>query len=103
MAKRLTCEKDVKAEVKKLLDRYGAWWYMPVQTGYSRKGVPDFLACLNGHFLAVETKFGNNKPTQHQKNEICDILAADGYALVINERTLYRLEGLLSALEEEPQ
>lgn len=51
------CEREVKAEVKKILARLPyTWYYMPVQTGYGVSGVPDFIVCINGHFISIETK-----------------------------------------------
>lgn len=39
-------EKDVKGQIKKLLDELKAWHFMPVPTGYGKKGVPDHVACV---------------------------------------------------------
>ena len=88
-------EKDVKAAVKQILNAAGAWWYMPVQTGYGVKGIPDFVACINGKFVSVETKFGDNKESAWQKKQGNAIRQANGYYFVINEKNLdFLVEGL---------
>lgn len=89
-------EADVKKEVKKLLNKLGAWWFMPVPTGYGVKGVPDFIVCLEGRFVGIETKFGKNKPSKWQQLQIEKIKAACGTALVINEDNVGELEQLLT-------
>lgn len=88
-------EADVKDEVKKVLKSLGAWWFMPVQTGYGVQGIPDFIVCLNGEFVAIETKFGYNKPTAHQAMQLKKIQEAKGRAFVINEENVKFLEGWL--------
>jgi len=97
-------EHGVKEAVKRRLKKVGAWWTMPHQRGFSQAGVPDILACVNGRFLAIETKFGNNKPTTRQTQQIELIEKAGGIALVVNENNLEGLEDLLNglAIREEP-
>lgn len=85
-----TPEGKVKAKVKEILAQHGAWYFMPSQSGYGRRGVPDFIACVNGRFLAIETKskFSSHKVTPLQQKEIDAIKNAYGEALVINEDNL---------------
>lgn len=89
-------EADVKKEVKKVLNKLGAWWFMPVPTGYGVKGVPDFIVCLDGKFAGIETKYGKNKPSKWQQLQIEKIKAANGEALVVNENNVAELEELLT-------
>lgn len=51
----MTPEGKVKAAVKELLVEYGAYFFMPVQTGYGASSL-DFLCSIKGRFVAVETK-----------------------------------------------
>ncbi len=53
-----TPEGKVKKEVKEFLDSLGedCWYYCPVPMGYGKRGVPDFIICYKGFFLAPETK-----------------------------------------------
>jgi len=75
-----TPEAKVKAKIKDLLKAYKAYYVMPIGTGYGNSGVPDFLCCVNGQFLAIEAKAGSNKPTALQDKNIRDIRNAGGYA-----------------------
>lgn len=82
-----TPEGKVKAAVKKLLKERGIWWYCPVQNGMGVVGIPDFICCWNGKFLAIETKAPGkrNNTTPNQDNRIAEILAAGGVAVVVDD------------------
>ena len=62
-----TPEGKVKKKVKEYLKSIGAWYYMPVSNGMGRSGCPDILVCLDGRFMAFETKavgkINNTTPT----------------------------------------
>jgi len=90
-----TPEVKVKKEIRKMLDAAGAYYAMPIGSGYGNSGVPDFLICKQGKFIAVEVKAGNNKPTALQEMHLARIRAAGGIALVINEDNLNTLKELL--------
>lgn len=83
-----TPESKVKAKIKKVLEEYGVYYAMPIGTGYGNAGVPDFLCCHNGRFLAIEAKAGKGKTTALQDKNIREICNAGGYALVVNEDNL---------------
>jgi pantoate kinase len=83
-----TPEAKVKAKIKAILKAYKAYYAMPIGTGYGNSGVPDFLVCLNGEFLAIEAKAGRGVPTALQEKNMREIKEAGGRALVINEESL---------------
>ena len=91
-------EADVKRAVKRILDELGAYYAMPVGGPYGRSGVPDFLVCFKGAFIAIETKFGSNKPTALQTHEMNKIGAAGGRVFVINEDNVGTLSAQLVAI-----
>lgn len=91
-------EADVKEAVKKVLNEVGAYWFMPVQTGYGVKGIPDFVCCVKGRFFAVETKFGKNTLSTWQKKQQDKILAARGTYMVIDEEGIEDLRNYLKAI-----
>lgn len=68
---------------------------MPMGTGYGNSGVPDFLICHKGRFIAVEAKAGDNKPTLLQEANMQRIRDAGGITLVINEDNIDVLAELL--------
>ena len=83
-----TPEAKVKAKIKAILKTYRAYYAMPIGTGYGSSGVPDFLVCLNGEFLAIEAKAGKGVPTALQLKNLREIETAGGRTLVINEQSL---------------
>jgi len=88
-------EADVKDEIKKILTRAGAWFFMPVQTGYGVRGIPDFIVCFDGLFIGIEAKFGKNKESNWQKKQGAAIQKAYGEYLVINDKNVGDLEAML--------
>jgi pantoate kinase len=83
-----TPEAKVKAKIKAILKEYGVYYAMPIGTGYGNSGVPDFLCCVNGKFLAIEAKAGKGQTTALQESNLRAIRAAGGTAMVINEAGL---------------
>jgi len=98
-----TKEADVKAEVKRLLDKHGWFWWMPPANGFGRSGISDFNAIRKGVFLVIETKFGNNSPTTMQVGYMNSVQAEDGFAFVVNEKTLSSLQVWLEAFDRAVQ
>jgi hypothetical protein len=90
-----TPEAKVKAKIKVLLKIYDVYYAMPIGTGYGNSGVPDFLCCVRGRFLAIEAKAGKGKTTALQDKNIKQIIASGGLAIVVNEDNMQELESLL--------
>lgn len=95
----MTPEARIKNEVKILLANHGAYRVMPVSNGMGAHGIPDFLVCAHGRFIGIETKAGNNRPTDLQMSNLRQIDAAGGIALVINETNFHELDGVLHVLK----
>ena len=83
-----TKEADVKREVKKLLTKHKWFFWMPPANGFGRSGISDFNAIRGGVFLAVETKFGTNKPTPMQVGYLTSIEAESGISFVVSDRNM---------------
>lgn len=71
-------EKRVKERVKKACDEAGAWYCMPATGGFGRSGVPDFLICRDGKFLAVECKGTHGRLSMSQRVELGMIAECGG-------------------------
>lgn len=67
-----TPEGKLKAKVKAFLKERGAYFFMPVPSGY---GTPtlDFIGCYKGRFFAIETKAPGKKPTPRQQVTMDDM------------------------------
>lgn len=81
-----TPEGRVKNQIKKLLKERGAWFFMPVQTGFSAPGIPDIICCYRAFTVTIEAKAGKNKPTKAQEFQMKKLREEGGaVTLVINE------------------
>ena len=87
----MTPEGKVKARVKKILTDMGAYYAMPLGTGFGNAGVPDFLVCFSGRFFGIEVKANGNKPTALQLHNMVQIRKAGGIAFVIDETNIDNL------------
>lgn len=95
----MTPEGKVKAKVKKLLVEGKHYYTMPVTGGYGNSGVPDFIVCVKGKFLAIECKADGGKTTALQNKNLNDIKLSGGVALVINETNVDYLKQIISSME----
>ena len=91
----MTPEGKVKAKVKKVLLEVGAYYAMPMGTGFGNAGVPDFLVCFEGRFIGIECKANGGKPTALQLKNLADIESAGGTALIIDDKNVAELRNLL--------
>jgi len=94
-----TPESKVKAKIKAILKEHGVYYAMPIGTGYGNAGVPDFLCCIKGKFLALEAKANGGKTTALQDKNLRDIGAAGGITLIIREDNVEALGGYIKLIE----
>lgn len=95
-----TPEKKVKEKVVSILKSEGVYYFFPATHGYGRSGVPDVIACVNGHFFAIECKAGTNKPTALQVREIEAIRRCGGVAVVANEENWDMVRDIVRKLKD---
>lgn len=83
----MTPEGKVKKSVREFLKSVGCWYYQPVQNGMGQVGIPDFVCCYRGMFIAIETKAPGKvkNTTANQKRVIEEIKAHGGLALVVDD------------------
>jgi hypothetical protein len=93
-----TKESLVKNKVKKILDTYNAYYFMPIGGPYSRPGIPDIVGCYNGVYFAIECKAGKGKTTALQDRELSLISKAGGIAIVVNENNLDDVVAMLERM-----
>ena len=89
-------EKNIENRIKKYLDEIGAYHVKFHATAFTRAGVPDILACINGQFVAIEVKQENGRVSALQKAHQRKVLAAGGVAIIV-----WSFDGFLQALKNE--
>ena len=87
-----TPEAKVKAKIKAILKAHNVYYAMPMGTGYGNSGVPDFLCCIKGKFLAIEAKAGKGTTTALQEKNLQSIRESGGLTAVIYETNIADLE-----------
>lgn len=94
-----TPEAKVKKQIRAILDEYGAYYAMPIGSGYGNSGVPDFLVCYKGWFIGIEAKAGKGKTTALQDMNLEKIEKAGGMTMIINEFNLAGITNLLNTIK----
>lgn len=90
-------EKRFENRIKSLLNKYGAYYFKYWAGPFSKSGIPDVIACLNGVFIAVEVKATRGKPSPLQIVNCRRINVAGGIGVIIYPKDY---EFLKSVLEE---
>ena len=85
VADRLSNERDVKNLLKRVLNHFDIFYFMPAANGFGRAGVSDFILVNNGCCVAIETKFGRNTPTAQQLKFGQDMLVHGAPYAVVRE------------------
>jgi len=80
----MAAEKNLDNKVLGYLEEIGVWaikyW---AGAKYTKKGIPDILACIGGIFYGIEDKASNGKPTLLQLKNLEWIRNAGGYGILL--------------------
>ena len=98
----MASEKNFENKVKKFLKDEGCW-FLKYWAGaaYTKNGIPDLLVCCNGHFLGVELKAPNGKPSDLQMWNIEQIKKAGGIAMVLYPKDFEEFKKLIQELKRK--
>lgn len=91
----VTPESKVKKRVREMLDALGIYHFMPPANGFGRAGIPDIIACMDGHFIAIECKAGKGTTTALQDRELDRIHNAGGTTYIARESNIDELQQIL--------
>jgi hypothetical protein len=100
----MTPEGKVKAAVNRVIDQYkSVYKFMPVPGGFGASSL-DYLLCVGGKFVAIETKAPGKKPTDRQKLVIGQITRAGGVVFVIDTvESTHELKAFLERSHHAPR
>ena len=95
-------EKTFENKIKKFLSEQGAW-HIKYWAGsqFTKSGIPDILSCVNGHFVAIEVKAQNGKPSELQLHIINEIREAGGFAVVVYPSGFSKLKDFIYKLKAD--
>lgn len=81
--KKMADEKKFENKIKDFLQLRNCWFVKFFANSFTKKGVPDLLACVNGYFVAIEVKAENGRASDLQKLNIDRIRCAGGVAVIL--------------------
>lgn len=82
-----TPEAKVKDAIKKELLARGIWYFMPIGGPFTVHGIPDFICCWDGQFLAIEAKAPGKlrDTTANQERKLTEIACHGGLSVVVDD------------------
>lgn len=91
-------EKIFENKIKKYLKDKGCYCVKYFGCNYSTSGTPDILACVNGHFVAIEVKAQTGKPSELQMAKIRQIRECGGFGYVVYPSGWDRLKAIIDGI-----
>jgi len=89
-------EKSFETKVKDYIENYGGWFIKYWGGGkYTKTGIPDLLACINGDFYGIEVKSETGKPSTLQLMNLNKINNAGGYAILLYPKDFENFKKLI--------
>lgn len=76
-------EKTFENKIKRMLKENGAYFVKFFANSYTKSGVPDILACVNGYFVGIEVKAENGHPSDLQLYNVQKIRESGGFAFIV--------------------
>ena len=77
-------ETQFQRQVKEFLHSQNIWFVKYWAGGqFTKAGVPDILACVNGHFVGIELKTETGRTSKLQEYNLAKIRQSGGQALVL--------------------
>lgn len=76
-------EKQLENKIKRFLADQGAYYFKHFGCKFSKAGVPDIIACLNGRFVGIEVKREDGKTTDIQEYHLAQIKKQGGFAMLV--------------------
>ena len=101
----IMAERDIVAKIRNYLKTVPRCFFWKEHGGkYGTAGIPDIVACIDGHFFGFEVKTEKGKPTVLQEATIRKILKSGGTAAVVRSVDEVRalIEGTLQRDKDTP-
>ena len=76
-------EKPFELKIRKYLESRGHWVVKYFANGFTKSGIPDLLACVNGRFVAIEVKGDGGYVSPLQEFTLNQIIKSRGVAMVV--------------------
>ena len=93
-------EKQFENKIKKFLTEQGCYHFKFFANSYTKRGIPDLIACVNGYFVGIEVKAEDGKPSELQLYNVRKIQEAGGIAMVLYPKDFEDFKNLIYKLKE---
>lgn len=87
----------VKDRIKDILKARDIYYFMPSANRFGKSGIPDFICCCRGIFIAIEAKATDPDPSEQQGVQMGLMEKAGGMTMLVNQYNLPKLEEWLDA------
>lgn len=94
-------EKLFENKIKKWLSDHNCYNVKFFANAYTKKGVPDILASVNGYFVGIEVKAPTGTPSELQYYNVRKIRESGGFAYIVYPSGWGKLESILTGLLNE--
>lgn len=96
-------EKIFENKIKKFLKENGCYLIKYWGGGqFTKSGVPDIIACVNGYFVAIEVKAPTGKPSALQLYNLDQIKKSGGISILLYPKQWDEFKTLIQTLKEQP-
>lgn len=91
-------EKTFENKIKKYLKDKGCYCIKFFANSFTKAGVPDLIACVNGYSVWIEVKAQNGRPSELQLHNVEQIRKAGGFAYVVYPSGWEKLKDIIDGL-----
>ena len=84
-----------------MLKDNGAYFVKFFANSYTKSGVPDILACVNGYFVGIEVKAENGHPSDLQIYNVQKIRESGGFSFIVYPSGYDALKKFIEDLKRE--
>lgn len=91
-------EKNFENKIKKYLKDKGCYCIKFFANSFTKAGVPDLIACVNGYSLWIEVKAQNGHPSELQLHNVEQIRKAGGFAYIVYPSGWEKLKDIIDGL-----
>lgn len=88
-------EKTFENRIKDFLKKEGCYFFKFWGTMYTRAGVPDLVACVNGWFVGIEVKSEIGRASEIQLQNIKEIHENKGFAVIVHPEEFEQLKEMI--------
>lgn len=94
-------EKTFENKIKDFIEDSGGWYVKFFANNYTRKGIPDILASINGYFVGIEVKADKGHPSALQLHQIDRIRKSGGFAFVLYPSAYEKFQQFVEGLNKD--